>query len=148
MPRVRDLLYRFRPAGAPGAASSAGVPVDRRADLAAELDPVFAHLVATERECAEIVSAAHRAADACRAQASHKAGSCVATARERLDDERASAAVVQRPGGPEADVQDASPAEVAEVRRRADERMATYVDRVVDRVLPLVGEPPAGAPWA
>ena len=50
MPRVRDVLYRFRPAGAPGAASSAGVPVDRSADLAAELEPVFALLADTEQE--------------------------------------------------------------------------------------------------
>jgi hypothetical protein len=148
MPRVRDLLYRFRPAGAPGAASSAGVPVDRGADLAAELDPVFARLAATERECAEIVAAAHGAADARRAQAAQQARACVATARERLDDERAAAAAVRRSGGPEADALDDSQAEVSEVRRRADERMGTYVDRVVDRVLPLVGEPPAGAPWA
>ena len=146
MPRVRDLLYRFRPAGAPGAASSAGVPVDRGAVLAAELDPVFAHLVETERECAEIVAAAHRAADARRAQAAQQARACVATARERLDDERAAASAVRRSGGPEPDALDGPQPEVVEVRRRADERMGIYVDRVVDRVLPLVGEPPAGVP--
>lgn len=42
MPRVRDLLYRFRPARAPGAAASAGVPVDRTAELTAELEPLIA----------------------------------------------------------------------------------------------------------
>lgn len=147
MPRVRDLLYRFRPAGAPGAASSTGVPVDRGTDLAAELDPVFAHLVATERECAEILQAARCEADACRAQAAQQARASVAAARERLDDERAVAAAVRRSGGPgSGDAFAARQVEVADVRRRADERMATYVDRVVARVLPLVGEPPAGAP--
>ena len=35
MPRVRDVLHRFSPAGAPGAASTAGVPVDRVADRGA-----------------------------------------------------------------------------------------------------------------
>jgi hypothetical protein len=42
MPRVRDLLYRFRPEGAPGAAAAAGVPADRAAELTAELEPLIA----------------------------------------------------------------------------------------------------------
>ena len=42
VPRVSDLLYRFRPSGAPGAATQAGVPADRARDLAEELEPVFA----------------------------------------------------------------------------------------------------------
>jgi hypothetical protein len=45
VPRVRDWLDRFRPAGGPGAPSAAGVPTDRRAVAAAELAPVFAALV-------------------------------------------------------------------------------------------------------
>ena len=32
MPRSRDTLQRFRPAGTPGAASAAGIPVDRVAE--------------------------------------------------------------------------------------------------------------------
>ena len=63
MPRVRDLLYRFRPSGAPGAATAAGVPVDRTAKLAAELDPVFARLADTEEECAAILAEGRRRAE-------------------------------------------------------------------------------------
>ena len=41
---ARDLLHRFRPVGAPGAAP-AGVPADRVAEVSRELQPVFDELV-------------------------------------------------------------------------------------------------------
>ena len=56
MVRVREVLHSFRPAGAPGAAGAVGVPADRGADLAAELEPEFAQLASTERECARIAA--------------------------------------------------------------------------------------------
>ena len=68
MARVRDVLYRFRPAGAPGAASAAGVPVDRAADLAAELEPLLAQLATTERTVAGIREQAIRDAAEIRAR--------------------------------------------------------------------------------
>jgi len=45
MPRVRELLNRFRPAGASGAASGAGVPVDRHAGVEAEVGAAAAEQV-------------------------------------------------------------------------------------------------------
>jgi len=39
--QFRDFLNRFKPAAAPGSASRAGVPADRAALLAAEIDPVL-----------------------------------------------------------------------------------------------------------
>lgn len=58
MPQFGDFLNKFRPVGAPGAATRAGVPADRAAELSAELDPVLAQLAATEAECARIIAAA------------------------------------------------------------------------------------------
>jgi len=60
MPRVRDLLYRFRPSGAPGGASATGVPIDRAATVAAELEPLFGQLAEVERRCDGIQDAASR----------------------------------------------------------------------------------------
>lgn len=66
MARVRDILYRFRPSGAPGSPSRAGVPVDRARGLAEELAPVFAALAPTLAECADIEAAGRRQAQAAR----------------------------------------------------------------------------------
>src|SRR5690242_15475142 len=49
---IRDLLQRFRPAGAPGAASGAAVPADRVAEATRELAPVFEELAGTSLEAA------------------------------------------------------------------------------------------------
>jgi hypothetical protein len=65
---VRDLLYRFRPAGGPGSATPAGVPADRERDLAAELEPVFAALAPTVARCRELVEDGRREADGVRAR--------------------------------------------------------------------------------
>jgi hypothetical protein len=50
LPQARDFLNRFRPAGAPGAASRVAVPADRTAELASELVPVLALLAGTDAE--------------------------------------------------------------------------------------------------
>lgn len=63
MPQARDFLDRFRPAGAPGAASRAAVPADRTAELASELVPVLALLAGTDAECDRIITAARRDAE-------------------------------------------------------------------------------------
>jgi hypothetical protein len=61
--QARDFLDRFRPAGAPGAAARAGVPADRAAELAAEVEPVLALLDGTYAECQQIIAAARQDAD-------------------------------------------------------------------------------------
>ena len=68
MPGVRDWLDRFRPAGAPGAATATGVPVDRREAARTELEPVFAALAgdiarASQRRAAMIAESARRRAE-------------------------------------------------------------------------------------
>lgn len=143
MPRVRDLLYRFRPAGAPGAASAAGVPVDRTAELAAELEPLFAQLADTERECAAIREQAHRDADAIREREAARAGNLVTSAGDRAEAERVGAAArVQKEAEAEAAIElAAAEGEAAELRRRARRRAPTYVARVVAAVDALIDEP-------
>ena len=136
MPRVRDLLYRFRPSGAPGAATAAGVPADRALEEAVELEPVFGSLSQTQRDCAEIVRLARREADEIRARAADTARVVLATARSLEPAERADAAarVVElgraQLGSASADAE----REVAAVRRQAAEAMPLYVEQVVASV--------------
>jgi hypothetical protein len=136
MPRVRDLLYRFRPSGAPGAATAAGVPADRALEQAVELEPVFGSLSQTQHDCAEIVRWALREAEAIRAREADTARVVLATARSLEAAERADAAarVVglgrARLGSTTAD----SEREVAAVRQHAAEAMPRYVEQVVASV--------------
>jgi uncharacterized membrane protein YccC len=148
MVRARDLLYRFRPAGAPGAASATGVPADRVADLATELQPLFAELVRTERECADIIARASVTAADRHTQAVDRAGGLVAAARERVDGERAAAVARVRERGNEESAAALAAAErdAAQVRRRAEERMQSFVDSVLTSVGGLVGEPVGDTP--
>jgi vacuolar-type H+-ATPase subunit H len=96
VPAIRDLLERFRPAGAPGAATAAGVPVDRRATLAAELEPIFAALDEVTRECKALRLAARRAADRRVAHAEQRARAIVARAAAEAEAERAAASATLR----------------------------------------------------
>lgn len=81
MPQARDFLDRFRPAGAPGAASRAGVPADRAAELASELEPVLALLAGTDAECGRIIAAARQEAEQIAEQAREQAAVIAAEAR-------------------------------------------------------------------
>ena len=69
MTQARDFLDRFRPAGAPGPAARAGVPADRAAELAAEVEPVLALLDDTQAECDQIIEWARQEADRIAAEA-------------------------------------------------------------------------------
>lgn len=62
MPRLRDLLYRFRPLGTPGSATRPGVPIDRDRAIADELEPVFASLATTLADCRATVEEGRRRA--------------------------------------------------------------------------------------
>lgn len=92
MPRARDLLERFRPAGAPGGATAAGTPVDHTADMASELAPVFAALAETQTECAQLLDSARADAAATLARAREQANAVRDSARERVPAERTAAA--------------------------------------------------------
>ncbi len=92
MPQVRDYLDRFRPAGAPGAASRAGVPADRLHEFAEELAPVLAALDGTDAECARIVAQAHDEAQRITAAAAAQAAAILADAGQRARTAREEAA--------------------------------------------------------
>lgn len=136
MPRARDLLARFRPIGAPGAAAPAGVPVDRRAERERELRPVFDELAATEVEARRIRGAATADASARTAAAAESARALVAAARRDAEVGRAeSAAAVLRLSHQEvAATQAAAAREAAEIADRARSRLPAFVARVVDAV--------------
>jgi hypothetical protein len=120
VPRVRDLLYRFRPSGAPGAATAAGVPVDHAARLAAELDTVFARLADTEQECAALLAEGRRRSEEIRRRDEERVRSLVAGAEVRAESERAAAATATR---------DAGRADTTAVREAADRGAADLATR-------------------
>lgn len=133
MPRSRDILQRFRPAGTPGPAASAGVPADRVAEVAAELEPVLALLADTQEEASRIRRVAEEEAERRRRAAAERAGALVASAHRQAGSDRAAAAVrVSRK------VEEENAAALAEaeraataVRDRAAERMPALLDRVL-----------------
>jgi vacuolar-type H+-ATPase subunit H len=134
--RVRGILDRLRPAGAPGGAARAGVPVDRRESLDRELAPVFAHLEPVLQECARITQEAADAARRRAAEADRQADDIVAAARTASEAERAEAATAARTSAAReterilAEARD----EAQEVRRRGEQRRSSLVAHVVDLV--------------
>ena len=89
MPSARDLLQRFRPAGAPGPATAAGVPADRAEERTSELDPLFRLLEDTVAEAARIRGEAEAEAERRRQLAREQAVARVAAARLGADSVRA-----------------------------------------------------------
>lgn len=136
MPRSRDFLDRFRPAGTPGAAAKTGVPADRVAELSAELEPILALLADAEREVDAIRAEAMRLSEGVRHQADERARDLVATARRDAEAERSDAAASVRKWAETETAETLAAAErdAAEVRRRGAELMPAYVDRVVAAV--------------
>ncbi|MFJ9865694.1 hypothetical protein [Streptomyces sp. NPDC101165] len=135
---LRDFLERFRPTGTPGAAAT-GVPADRAAERAAELEPALGRLAAVQQEAARIRAAADEAAETIRQDASREAASIVAAAREQAPEVRRKAAV---PGLQdalrEADaVRAAGNRDAEAVRERAQECMPDLVERAVADALRL-----------
>ncbi|MEV7242247.1 hypothetical protein AB0N92_13515 [Streptomyces sp. NPDC093248] len=133
---LRDFLERFRPTGTPGAAA-VGVPADRAAERAAELEPALARLTDVQREATRIRAAADEAAEVLRRDAALRAERVVADARERAPEvRRLAAAPVLEDGRHEADAVRAAGDRRAEaVRARARERMPELVDRTVTDAL-------------
>jgi hypothetical protein len=89
MPSTRDLLQRFRPAGAPGAATATGVPADRIEERDVELAPVFDLLADTVAESTKIRREAAVEAEWRRQRAREAAVARVAAARLEADSIRA-----------------------------------------------------------
>lgn len=137
MPGLRDVLDRFRPAGTPGAATSGvGVPADRRAAAAAELEPVFAELARVARQCAALRREADDEATHLLGESTARARTLVTQARHDAAAERATAAARRRD---EAAIEltrirtEAEAAARAEYRR-AEQRLPALVERIAAAV--------------
>lgn len=143
MPRTRGLLQRFRGAGAPGAASAVGVPADRLAETAAELDPVFARLAPVQREAEGIRARAREEAEHTRRRAEEEAAAVLAAAREHAEAERVAASLTasRRVDLDRDQALAAADEEANRVRRHSDAVMTQYVDRVVAQVRSLLDVP-------
>ena len=147
MPTARDLLARFRPVGAPGAAAPAGVPADRGAERERELRPVFEELAATEMTAAGIRTDATAEAAALAAAAADAARAIVDAARRDAEAHRAeaAAAVLRQAELDAAATRAAAGREADEIGARAQQRLGDLVARVVDRVLDATSDEPVGA---
>ncbi|MFB9907796.1 hypothetical protein [Allokutzneria oryzae] len=140
---VREILRRFRPAGAPGAAAPAGVPADRPTYQAKELAPVLALLDDSEREAERIRQDGLERAAAHRRAGRENARAIVAEAEAATEPLRAAvAAAAQKAGDAELAGLDATARLAVErVRHHAAERMPALVDRAVALVLASLSEP-------
>ncbi len=92
MARPRDLLQRFRLAGAPGAPAAPGVPADRAAEVAAELAPVLALLADDDERAGRIRADAEQEAALRRRRAEERARADLDAARRDATAVRADAA--------------------------------------------------------
>ncbi|HEX6919181.1 MAG TPA: hypothetical protein VF314_03025 [Actinomycetes bacterium] len=150
MPRGREFLERFRPVGTPGAAAAGeGVPADRRAELAAELEPVLALLADTQREAARLRDEADAYARRQASEAASAATIRLARARRTAEEERvAAAAALARAADAEA-VRTRAAAEqqarsvLSAAARRLPELLARVGERL-DAELDGLGPPTGG----
>ncbi|MEU4421536.1 hypothetical protein AB0F81_12990 [Actinoplanes sp. NPDC024001] len=125
MPGIRDILTRFRPAGAPGRPSPAGVPADRRAAARAELTSVFAALTGTQGDAAAIRQHAHERAAARVEAARSQTRYIVDQAHAASETARARAAT---------EVWQAAQQELAELHSEAERSAAALRDRAEARL--------------
>jgi hypothetical protein len=133
---VRTFLDRFRPAGAPGAATGAGVPSDRVARVARELAPVFDALAPTMAECDRLRRNARSEASARIHEAAQAAGALLDRVRVDSEADRATAAAAQRQHAAAAATRLVAEAEESAraQRSRADARRPDLVARISERV--------------
>lgn len=144
MPRTRGFLRRFRGAGAPGAASAVGVPADRVAETAAELEPVFARLAPFQAAAEAIRDRARVDAERSRRHAEEQAAAVLTAARETAEAERvaASLAASRRVDDDRERTLAAADEQAERVRRHAAAVMAQYVERVLAGVRSALDDQP------
>jgi len=146
---VRDLLERFRPAGAPGAATPAGVPSDRKAALSDELAPVLALLADTEQECARIRREGDDLARRVRADAAARAAATLSAGHDRAEATRAEVAELEHRRSRVEAERELSQAHrtIASIDRTSRSQVPDLVARVVDAVRSdLLGTSDVGPP--
>lgn len=131
---ARNLLQRFRPAGAPGAAGSVGVPTDVEHTAAAELAPVFAALEPTVAQCDRLRADAAGRAEAAYARSEQDNAHRAALAAARAPAERAASAARLRDAG-DAGIEallTAARADAARVEAEGRTRIPELVTQVID----------------
>ena len=132
----RRFLSRFR-GGVPGAPLRAGVPLDRRAELEAELAVVFDLLEAPQREAAAIVSEAQAEAARRRSRAAEEAAQLIAQADHDAGAEQSAAAASL---SAKAEIEGRSFAAAAQteadrIERTARERAPAVIEQLAGRIL-------------
>ena len=140
MASIRELLHRFQPAGTPGGAGGAAVPVDAGARDDAELAPVFDALGSTHQEAAGIRAQADALAAGLRQAASATAERVVTAARAGAEKTRVDVFTAARTRALAADdaLVEAARRDADGIRRRAAERQADIVTLIVKTALDTV----------
>ncbi len=132
-----NFLERFRPLGAPGAATVApGTPTDESGP-ATELVPVFAALAGTVEECRTIVERATLETERELANARERANAVVAQARIDIGEEqaRAGAHVLRSSSVRDTQVLDMAQSEAAHVTVAGEAQVAGLARSVVERLI-------------
>jgi hypothetical protein len=156
MAGFRHFLERFRPVGLPGPAAAAGVPADRSAELAAELQLPLTLLDAAENEARAVRESAAREAERRRQAAERDAADIVARARAGAREvrERSAARIRHRTEAEAAAATAAADRGIAALRERVERRLPELVDRTVAAAVGEADrpddEPPGGGTprWA
>ncbi|MEU8514638.1 hypothetical protein AB0C76_24025 [Kitasatospora sp. NPDC048722] len=149
MVRFRDFLARFRPTGTPGA-PTVGVPADRAAELAAELEKPLGGLTGTQVEAEAVRAEGAQEAERVRQEAARNAARIVELAHARAPKVRAEAAAAAGNAAKvrAAELSAAGEQAVSLVRARTGERMPALVERAVALALELEpSEGPGRHPW-
>jgi vacuolar-type H+-ATPase subunit H len=120
----RDLLTRFRPVGAPGAAGPVGVPAPDDDSAAVELAPLFGALEPTLQACERLRTQARQTADQLLAQARQTAAQTARQADRDAAELRAAAAARVRHAS-----QDDARALLTRAEADADRIRATGLER-------------------
>lgn len=133
---ARDVLQRFRPAGAPGPAGPVGVPGDAARRRARELDLVFEALAPTVAECQAIREAGEREAADLEQRAEQDVHRIAVEARLRAAEQRVDAAARMRQDADRQAEEAIGTArrEAAELLARGEPRIDALAARVVARV--------------
>lgn len=141
MASLRDFLQRFRPAGTPGAAARPGVPADRQAELAVELEPVFALLAETQDQAERLRLAGSRQAAEGLRQAADQAEVIMSNATGQASAVRAEAAArAQALADPQwQQLAAAADRRADQIRAVTRARLPGYVELSV-RSVPVLGE--------
>jgi hypothetical protein len=138
MLNLQELLRRFRPlVVAPGRAGPATVPVDRTADLMAELADVFAAIDAIDDEAERVEADAHQRAGQAEVAARLGATQLTSSAQQMAAAERA-AAYAERTALHQHAIHlqlEAATEEAHRIERASRERTPACIDHVLQCVL-------------